>query len=396
MNFIKKNIDAIVIVFLMGFLISDFVTSIAFKLMPTSFYRYSGALKLLFEAIMIGMTIINFKKPFRTFWFIGAFVISFVISQLLLNESGYDFKAQISSGNIYFFNRYMYLLIFILFIKTVPLKQETYEKIYKYFEYFLYINTIALFIGYAFHVEVFRSYEYTTRFGVSGFFSKPGEASYMYMIAIIVNYYYWILKNNKVNLYKLLFLIACSLCLGQKKIILFLLLLSIVHLINYNRFKKVFRILLPLSLVVFIFFKESIIQAILSHSPFWKTVYDQSGLVSTIFSYRDQLLVKAMTYIEGNWSFLNYIFGGLDFDHYKVEFEFIDLYIFLGFAGIVYYLYVVSSYLNGGNFLKRNLIIIAFITSLLSGGLILNVTVAILFYIVVKYIMLPNNTPEDR
>jgi len=303
---------------------------------------------------------------------------------------------QILSGNIYFFNRYIYLLIFILFIKTIPLKQETYEKIYRYFEYFLYINAIALFIGYVFHVEIFRSYEYTKRFGVSGFFSKPGEASYMYMIAVIVSYYYWIGKNSKIDLYKLLFFVACSLCLGQKKMILFLLLLAIVHLIHYNRFKKVFRTLIPLSIVVFLIFKETIIEAVLSRSPFWKVVYDESGLLSAIFSYRDQLFIKAMSYIEESWAFLNYIFGGLDFNRFKVEFEFIDLYIFLGVSGIVYYLYVVSSCLNGGNFLKRNLIVITFLSSLFSGGLILNVTAAIFLYIAAKYIMLPNNMPEDR
>ncbi|MBC8755332.1 hypothetical protein H2O64_11645 [Kordia sp. YSTF-M3] len=397
MSYLKKNIDTIAIVFLMTFLISDFLTSVAYKLMPNSFYRYSGAIKLVFEVLMVGMIITNFKKSIRTFWFILAFTISFIISQFLLNEPGaYDFKTQLLSGNIYFFNRYIYLLIFILFIKTVLLKEETYEKIYRYFEYFLYINAIALLVGYLFHVEIFRSYEYTTRFGVSGFFSKPGEASYMYMIAVIVSYYFWIEKKSKKDFYKLLFFIACSLCLGQKKMLLFLGLLGVVHLIHYNRFKKVFRILLPVSLAVFLFFKESIIQAVLSRSPFWKVIYEESGLMSAIFSYRDQLFVNAITHIEENWTFLNYIFGGLDFNHFKVEFEFIDLYIFLGVSGIVYYLYVVSSCLNGGNFLKRNLIVITFLSSLLSGGLILNVTAAIFLYIAAKYIMLPNNPSEDR
>ena len=395
MNLIKKNIDAIVIVFLMGFLICDFVTSIAYKLAPNSFYIYAGAIKLLFEAIMIVLIVSNFKKPIRIFWFIMALTVSFAISQFLLpDDYQYSLAAEFSHGNIYFFNRYMYVLIFILFIRTVPIKKETFGKIYRYFEYFLYINVIALLIGYIFHVEIFRSYEYTNRFGVSGFFSKPGEASYMYMIAIIVNYYFWISKNSNTNLYKLLLFIACSLCLGQKKMMLFLLLLSIVHLIHYNRFKKAFRILIPTAFVLFLFFKETIIQAILSKSPFWKGIYEESGLISTIFSYRDQLLINAMTYVEEQWTFLNYIFGGLPLGEHKVEFEFVDLYLFLGFAGVTYYIYLVSSYLNGGNFLKRNLIIIAFITSLLSGGLILSVTVTILLYIAAKFIMLPNNTPE--
>ncbi|PTX60428.1 hypothetical protein C8N46_10672 [Kordia periserrulae] len=394
MNFIKKNIDSIIIVFLMGFFISDFITSIAFKLTPNSFYRYSGMVKLIFEAFMIVMIVVYFKKPLKTLWFIIFFALSFIISQFLLKETPYDFKMHISIGNIYFFNRYLYLLIFILFVKTLLLKEHTYKKIYRYFEIFLYLNTIALLVGYFFHVETFRSYEYTTRFGVSGFFSKPGEASYMYIIAIIVNYYFWISEKNKTSFYKLLFFITCSLCLGQKKIILFLLLLGIMHLIHYNRFKKIIRIALPVLFVIFLFVKDSFIQLVLSKSPFWKNIYEESGLVSTLFSYRDQLLVKAMDYIDENWSFLNYIFGGIDFNTFKVEFEFIDLYIFMGFAGIIYYLYIVSSYLNGSNSLKRNLIIIVFITSLLSGGLILNVLAAILLYIAVKYIMLPNNTPQ--
>lgn len=394
MSYIKKHIDIITIIFLVGFLVSDFITSVLFKLIPTSFYRYAGMLKLIFEVFMIGMIIFNIKKPFRTLWFIIIVTISFIISQFLLQETAYNFKEQLLTGNIYFFNRYLYLLIFMLYIKVIPLKQETYEKIFRYFEYFLYVNAIALFIGYVFHVEIFRSYEYTPRFGVTGFFSKPGEASYMYMIAIMVSYYFWISKNDKTYLYKILFFSICSLCLGQKKMLFFLVLLGIVHFINYNKFKRVFRILLPLALVVFLFFKESIVQLFLEKSPFWKRIYDESGLVSVIFSYRDQLLVDAMAYIDENWTFLNYIFGGLDFNKYKVEFEFIDLYIFLGIAGIAYYIYVVSSCLNGGNFLKRNLIIITFVSSLLSGGLILNVTAAIFLYIAAKHIMLPNNTPQ--
>ena len=397
MNTIKKNIDALVIFFLMAFLVSDFLTSITFKLAPNSFSRYSGIVKLVFEIFMVFMIITQYKKPFRTLWFIIGITVSFVISQFMLNSpEDYSIKAEFLSGNIYFFNRYMYLLIFVLFIKTVPIKQETYEKVYTFFEYFLYANVIALLSGYIFNIELFRSYEYTDRFGVTGFFSKPGEASYMYIIAIVVNYYFWITKKQKTYFYKLLFFILCSLCLGQKKVWLFLILLGIVFLAHNNRYKKTFRWALVIFAGVFFFFKETILLELISRSAFWEGVYHKSGLLSVITSYRDELLIKVMNHISENWDFLNYIFGGLDFNTFKVEFEFVDLYIFLGIAGVVYYLYIVSMLFNGSDFLKRNLIIITFITSLLSGGLLLNVTTAILFYIVVKYVMKSNKNVSSR
>ncbi|QHI37457.1 hypothetical protein IMCC3317_28360 [Kordia antarctica] len=396
MNFIKKNIDSIVIFFLMAFFVSDFLTSITFKLVPNSFYRYSGIVKLVFEIFMVFMIITQYKKPFRTLWFILGITASFIISQLLLNSpEGYNLQTEFLSGNIYFFNRYIYLLIFALFIKTIPLKEETYQKIYTYFEYFLYVNAIALICGYIFHIELFRSYEYTVRFGVTGFFSKPGEASYMYMIAVAVNYYFWITNKQKKYGYKLLFFIACSLCLGQKKMLLFLLLLGIVFLVRHNRYKKIFSWTLGVLAVGFFFFKETILTELIKSSDFWTVIYNESGLLSTVTSYRDQLLIDTMNHMNENWSFLNYIFGGLDFNTFKVEFEFIDLYIFMGIAGIIYYLYVVSMLFNGSDLVKRNLIIITFVTSLLSGGLLLNVTAAILFYIVVKYVMKSNkNVPN--
>lgn len=396
MNYVKKNIDKILFFFLMSFLVGDFLTNLVHEFNRfkevSFFYRYAGLIKLFFEVFMLIMIAFNLKKLSRVAWVILIISASFVIGQYLLSTVvDYDIKSHMFVGNIYFFNRYIYLLIFILFVQTVEIKTETFEKIYKYLEYFLYLNAIAIALGILFRIELFRSYEYTPRFGVSGLFSKPGEASYMYIIAIIVNYYYWIVKENKIYLFKLLFFILCSLCLGQKKIILFLIMLGIIFLVRNNRFKKFFCIALPIGFTFFIFFQENIVKTVLNFFPFWENIYNQSGLISTITSYRNELLETVVSHIEATWTFLNYIFGGLDFETYKVEFEFIDLYIFLGLAGILYYVCIVSIFLNRSDFLKRILIIITFATSLLSGGLLLNVTSVIFLYITAKYIMKSNN-----
>ncbi|WAC01078.1 hypothetical protein N7U66_12955 [Lacinutrix neustonica] len=394
MNLIKKNIDAIIFFSLMAFLVGDFLSNLKYENFRFSntpfFYRYAGLIKLLFEVFMISLISINMKNYSRTFWVLIIVSLTFFISQLYLSSViDYDIKRHFLSGNIYFYNCYIYLLIFVIFIENVDVKKETFQKAYKYFEYFLYINAIAIALGFLFKIEIFRSYEYTPRFGFSGLFSKPGEASYMYAIAIIVSYYHWISHRSKFLFFKLLLFITCSLCLGQKKVYLFLLLLGVVFLIHNNRYKKFFRLFLPFTVLIFILFKENIVTAILKFSPFWESIYHQSGLISTITSYRNELLELAALHIDKNWTFINYIVGGLDFNTFKVEFEFIDLYLFLGISGVLYYLHITSMLLNKNDFLMRNLIVIVFVTSFFSRGLLLNVTSVIFLYIAVKFIMPP-------
>lgn len=378
-------------VIILLFLISDFLTNISIKNFDSTFRRYSGITKLVFEIIMITTIIIKYKQFKKSYIILLSIILLFIISQFLYATGvNYDFKNELFHGNIYYFNRYLYILLFIVFIKITSIKQKVFFKTYTYFEYFLYVNSVAIFIGLVFNIELFRSYEYSSRFGYSGFFSKPGEASYMYIIAIVTNFYFWITRKDKISLYKTTFFIIVSLFLGQKKVLFFLLVLGLFYGLSYFKYKKWIKVALFISIPSLLFFKDKIIKYTMQISPFWQERYDEFGLLSVVTSYRNLLLEKAIEYINSDWNFWNYLFGGINFIKFKTEFELVDLYLFLGISGVLFYIYIVYfHFIKSANLFKRILIIIVFLTSLISGGLLLNVSAIVLFYIAVNKVMLP-------
>jgi len=386
-----KIISEYLPIIILLFLVSDFLTNISIKNFDSVFRRYSGITKLLFEIIMIVTIIIKYKQFKRNYIVLLSLVLLFILSQFLYATGiNYNLENELFHGNIYYFNRYLYILLFIIFIKIMSIEQKVFLKTYTYFEYFLYVNSIAIFIGLIYNIELFRSYEYSSRFGYSGFFSKPGEASYMYIIAIVTNFYFWIIRKDKINLYKIFFFIIVSLFLGQKKVLFFLLVLGLFYGLSYFKYKKWIKIVLLVSIPSLFVFKNEIIKYIMQVSPFWQERYDEFGLLSVVTSYRNLLLEKVIEFISSDWRFWNYLFGGIDFIKFKTEFELVDLYLFLGFSGILFYIYIVYfHFMKNENLLKRILIVIVFLTSFISGGLLLNVSAIVLFYIAIKKVMLP-------
>lgn len=375
-----------------GLLVSDFITSMAYKSSFLNFYRYSGAFKLIFEAIMVAVIIFNFKKISKLHKVLITLVLVFIVSQFITYSTNYDFIYHFSIGNIYFLNRYLYIFIFILFLNIIKPPKYSFVKAYNYLEIVLFINCFIMFIGILFEVDMFKSYERSARFGFSGLFSKPEEAGYIYCIAIIYNYYYWIIKHQKQNLLKTILFITTVLLLGQKKMFLFIGLLLCIHLMFHVKYKKIFRVVIPFFSVLVIIFNKTIVSYLISFSPFWTRIYKERGLLSAITSKRSELLVDALLYIKSHWNFANFVFGGIDFHKYKVEFEVFDLYILLGIFGLALYFFLIKNYFfkNTDNLIKK-LLLILFLTSFFGGGLLLSVTATLLLYIVINKVMDINN-----
>ena len=388
---VSKNIDKIVVLFFAAFLISDFVTKLAYGFFHYSFYRFSGSVKLIFEILMVLLILIHSKKSIleKGSVVIGLTIV-FIIGQYI-SSNNYDFKFEVLSGSIYFFNRYVYILIFILFVNTVKIKNETWFKVIRFVEYFLYVNALAILLGVIFDFEIFRSYSHSPRFGYNGLISRPGESSYLYICVIIANYYLFFLNKKKLYRNKLLFFIFCSFFLGQKKMFLFLFLLFLFDVIYIAKHKKYLRLVLLSIIAIGIFFWKNLLAFVLKIFPYWKNLYEDQGALGALTSNRNKLLTDAIDYIKLKWNSFNYIFGGLDIKKFKVEFEFIDLYLFLGVFGVFYYFYIVYQFTLKKDLLMKSLIFIAFATSFVSGGLILNITPILLLYIISnKYLYVSN------
>lgn len=372
--------------FILCFLGSDFLTSLSNKVFEVDFYRYSGLVKLFAEVLMVLAIIFSYKKTSKILKILGLITTTFVVGQFLIKEP-YNIAVELSQGNIYYFNRYIYLLVFIIFINSIKIKRQAFIKTYTYFERFLYLNSVVIIIGFLFHIELFRSYEYSERFGFSGLLSKPGEASFLYMTAIICNYYLWSLYRENIFLLKTILFITISLFLGQKKIFLFLFLLMLVHIIYKFKYRRIALTALSSSLIIMYFFRNYLIISIIKLSPFWEASYQQNGLLYVITSFRNVLLERAHIHVEENWNFLNYIFGGIKLGVYKTEFGFADVFFFFGIFGILYYIYIFSLFIKNKQQFTIALISTLFITSFFSGGLLLHVTAILIFYITTTFII---------
>ncbi|PHS66834.1 MAG: hypothetical protein COB12_05210, partial [Flavobacterium sp.] len=69
-------------------------------------------------------------------------------------------------------------------------------------------------------------------------------------------------------------------------------------------------------------------------------IRQNKGLLSAILSYRNELLIlDTIPFIENNWNFLNYIFGGSCEYHTRSEMGFIDIVYFWGFLGGILYVW---------------------------------------------------------
>ena len=127
-------------------------------------------------------------------------VVSFIITQLAYkNLSIINLKDELIKGNIYFFIRYLYFPIFILYLSglTETLQEELLKRLIFILKSIIFINIILMMIGFLFDINLFKSYTFSNRFGYCGIFIHPGDLSYLYMALTIALFYEYIKCNNK-------------------------------------------------------------------------------------------------------------------------------------------------------------------------------------------------------
>ena len=175
--------------------------------------------------------------------------------------------------------------------------------------------------------------------------------------------------------------------IGTKATYLFIALLGYLALLKLLKkpkyqigFSVFFLVLTPL-----IFNK--VIRFIAGFFSFGQELLDK-GVLTFITSTRDLLLYDAIDYIQEQWNVANFLIGGMDFKIHRVEFEFVDLFLFFGLLGVVFYL----ALLKASFFDKKNhwvfsaLIISVLLISALSGNLFFSLSNSFFFILVFKLI----------
>ncbi len=267
-------------------------------------------------------TLLRNKKS--VFW-IGILTLIFVIGQYYLQNS-------FTKDAILNFSRHIFPLLLLFFFKKLKFKRSLI--LLNVFEILLIVNAFFILLGFFFKIPLAETYTYGLRFGYNGFFINSTTGSYVCLIGLI--HFSLRYKEQLFRQLHFYFFLTSLFLIGTKVVYLSIIMVLLFHLYQFNRLKyKKYLLILFLSfgaLAFFIaFFKTGI----------FNEIRQDKGLLSAIFSYRNELLFNdTIPYIKDNWTLINYLFGGVEDFNLRSEFGFIDVFFFFGIVGGIVYLYL--------------------------------------------------------
>jgi hypothetical protein len=307
----------------------------------------------------------------------------------LFNQEGFH----LIHSKAYFFFKLLFFFLFVIAVKD--LKKEDLQKTINVLFLIAKLNILCMIIGFLFDVQFFKSYPYTDRFGYNGVISEPGISSYFYMLMGIIAYIQYIYKQG--TLINLLLICVGTFFLGTKSGLLFLAILAFIHVLILLR-KNVYRISFVAALItIFVVFKDKIISLVINSFSFGPFIFEKHGLITFITSKRDLLFKDSMAYIQENWNAVNYAIGGIDLKRHRVEFEFVDIFLFLGIAGLIVYILVLKKafFTEKRDWLYTVFFITILLISSLGGNLFFSITNSFCFAIVFLYLRSVNRSEEE-
>ena len=176
-KFLKHYSDRFFIGFLLILFIVDFIVNVNINYGDKSLSRLSGYYKLIIEVLLL-IGLFNFKRIKYILLFAGVFIIGQLYSREIFEEF-FSFNSLLK-GNFYYFNRYIYVFIFIQ--AAFLISQDGFRKIKQLFKSIMSFNALVMLVGWGFSINLLKSFPFTERFGYDGFFTKSGDAAYLYMI----------------------------------------------------------------------------------------------------------------------------------------------------------------------------------------------------------------------
>ncbi len=244
-----------------------------------------------------------------------------------------------------------------------------FEKCFRWILNSIYINVWAIFIGFVFDIEFFKSYPYTPRFGYNGFIL----VTTITMVSLGIYYHQYVTKQQYA--FRLLVTLIATLLIGKKMMILYVALIVIHYLyISYRKFFYMVALLGSLlgGYILYDF------QNIITYFPFWKDIYDEKGLLSTLTSLRTDLLAEALVFVKQYWSVFTLFSGSLFFPVLSTEFGIVDIFFFFGLTGVVVFFLFIKKILLLKQQPAYNYIIIILLVADALSGTVLNTVSAML------------------
>lgn len=319
----------IIVLFLVFMLLEGFGK---FYLFSKNFTQIPLIIKSIILVFSGGIILFNLNKFKKELILIFCLFFVYILGQSSITPS-------FSTNSIIIAIKFLTPLIFFILFKRVHIP-KAYQKItFNMFEWVMVLNSLIILIGLIANIYFFKSY-LGDRFGYSGIFQTPGVTSYSYLITLfyfVISYKKDVIKNWKF----LIIYITCFL-VGTKALYLGLIVVTFYIIsIQEFKFKKYYNFLsiIIISIAVYLFFFKYGI---------FNKISESKGLLSAILSYRDRLLINnTLPYIDENWSWINYLFGGVSDYNLRSQMEIIDVFFFWGLlGGVLYLITYLKTYIN--------------------------------------------------
>lgn len=253
--------------------------------------------------------------------------VIFCVGQIFLAH-GFNLEVVVS------FSKLLFPIFLLIYFNHYPIGENERKSLFQVFEALLILNGVFIFVGFIWEIPMFRSY-FGERFGYNGLFITSATSSYVYAVAIF--YFLLKLKRDFLKSWKTYFVIACAIFTGTKILYIALIASLFIYLICFVNFSKqqrkliFFVIMAACAAIAYFFFFEFGI---------FNQIRQNEGLLSAILSYRDDLFMEqTLPFIKENWSWANYLFGGISELSVRSQMGFIDVFLFWGILGGLYYLF---------------------------------------------------------
>ncbi len=400
MNSLKTselNTKKILLTFILAMFVSDFIMKLyKIEAIPV-YYRISGLVKIIFEVFLLIKAVQNGMK--KEFWIIIlVLIVSFFIGQYTLQDNNFfttKLLSELTIGDTYHLNKYIFIVLFVGVVQKMKNKLALSSKAVDMLVILLTINAVLIVLGTVFDINLFKSFPNSSRFGYSGLFTKSGESVLLYCI-VAVHYYLKFLKNKRIA--PVIFFIGIALLSGKKIAILLPIALYVLHFCMYSKHRVVYRGVGASIIAVALFFAENITRFTVRFFPFWEQILLENSLITVLTSTRNLALIKAKTYVVEKWRFLNYIFGGVDYNNYKIEVDPFDLFVFFGlFGGGVYLWFIVKNYVMPYTKMVKYSIVSLFVLGMIYGAFLFNILLMLcLFLFSIAFKNEPQEVAESK
>lgn len=252
--------------------------------------------------------------------------VSFTLGQFFLTH-GFQKEVVVS------FSKFLFPILLFLYFWKFPLSKQQRQTLFKVFEWLLLFNCVLVFVGFLFELPWFSTYR--TRFGYNGLLITSATSSYVHVIAL---FYFLITRKTRFfSEWKSLAVILSSFLIGTKAVYLGLFVVFIAYLFYYTHLPQKLKKIVILTALLgavgtfYIFF---------FYTGFFDNLRQTEGLLSSVLSLRNDLLMEeTLPFIQENWSWGNYLFGGITEMETRSQMGVIDVFYFWGLVGGALYVY---------------------------------------------------------